>query len=381
MKMKATFSCSSQVFRVDPLIGCGNLLSFVEWLTDYFSREEQSAWSLVMLDLNYFKRINDERGHSFGDKVLHWVGLVLQDEMHMPVYRVGGDEFFVVLQGSAFAAHTALAHAVLDRLAYEAVQLQVPANVVSCAVLHYAAEERWQIGEVLVQANTAMILNKQNRQIDFREFSAQELRQLADPLAARGNTHRLAVQNIVHRLVDQIVDFGVLLDETQNIAYTDQVSGLANSRAAQQVLEQIVESGLQEGRVISIFLIDGDNLREYNKISYAAGDEMIHRLGEVLNNNLRPDDFLARWRVGDEFLVILPEVDQEHALVVGERLRSAVQESAGVWELPVTISIGLAVCPQHGSNARDLLKQAELALERAKTSGKNRVESAGKLPG
>ena len=120
-------------------------------------------------------------------------------------------------------------------------------------------------------------------------------------------------------------------------------------------------------------MIDGDDLRRYNQISYAAGDEMIQWLGATLRDQLRPGDFLARWRVGDEFLVLLPATPLGQAAAVGSRLCRAVQQASEGWPLPVTISIGVAEYPRHGTDEVGLLRQAEAANDRAKALGKNCV--------
>jgi diguanylate cyclase (GGDEF)-like protein len=120
-------------------------------------------------------------------------------------------------------------------------------------------------------------------------------------------------------------------------------------------------------------LIDGDDLKRYNEISYSVGDEMIRDLAHTQQSHLRGGDFLARWRMGDEFLLIMPGTPVEGAVVVGERVRSAVELESQTWPLPVTISAGLAAYPGHGESMSDLLVQAEEAKNTAKASGKNQV--------
>ena len=99
---------------------------------------------------------------------------------------------------------------------------------------------------------------------------------------------------------------------------------------------------------------------------------MIQRLGTTLASRLRPGDFLARWRVGDEFLVILPGTSTEQAGLVGERLCQTVHEASQDWAIPVTVSIGVASFPKHATAAA-LLDEAEAANKEAKQRGKNRV--------
>jgi diguanylate cyclase (GGDEF)-like protein len=170
-----------------------------------------------------------------------------------------------------------------------------------------------------------------------------------------------------------MASFGEMLDESQRLAYTDPVTGLPNIRAAQRQLELATGRAQASQQPFSILLVDGDDLKQYNNISYAAGDEMIQRLGATLNTNLRPGDFLARWRMGDEFLVILPMIGSAQAVVVAERLCTAVRQVSQSWPLPVTISVGVAAYPDHGSSAAELLLRAEATNQQAKAAGKDNV--------
>ena len=83
----------------------------------------------------------------------------------------------------------------------------------------------------------------------------------------------------------------------QQVAYTDTVSNLPNMRAALINLEEVLQNARTKGQPFSILLIDGDNLRAANLISYAAGDEIIPAMGTLFQQNLRPGDYVARWRM------------------------------------------------------------------------------------
>ncbi|MEW5940756.1 MAG: GGDEF domain-containing protein, partial [Chloroflexota bacterium] len=97
------------------------------------------------------------------------------------------------------------------------------------------------------------------------------------------------------------------------------------------------------------------------------------KIHDTLAAVLRPDDFIGRWRMGDEFVIILPSTNIEQAGMVAERLRKSIEKASKGWLYPVTISIGLAYHPKHGFTAEQILEAAEGALRRAKQAGKNRV--------
>ena len=86
------------VERTDTLTGCANLLSFLETFSARLTAFPNLPFSLLVVDLNNFMAFNAAHGHTQGDSVLHWVGIVLRDT-GLPVYRIGGDEFLVLLEG------------------------------------------------------------------------------------------------------------------------------------------------------------------------------------------------------------------------------------------------------------------------------------------
>jgi diguanylate cyclase (GGDEF)-like protein len=148
-------------------------------------------------------------------------------------------------------------------------------------------------------------------------------------------------------------------------------------RAALIKMDQELSRSISSGQPLSILLMDGDNLTLYNNISYAAGDDMIQKISSVLSENLRPGDFIARWRTGDEFIAILPNTTSEGAMNVGERFCSAIREKSQSWLIPTSISIGIATFPKHGKEADTLVDVAESALKKAKDMGKDRIILAG----
>jgi diguanylate cyclase (GGDEF)-like protein len=189
--------------------------------------------------------------------------------------------------------------------------------------------------------------------------------------AASVNNYQIRV---INTLPERLLSFASRLDVSNQLAYLDPNTQLPNSLAAEKEMEHTMQQAQRtNGSKFSILFIDGDNLRLYNDISYQAGDEMIRNLANTLSQHLRPGDFLARWRVGDEFFVILPETPSDKALHVAERLRAAVEDESKVWRIPVSISIGMAEYPASGASIRDLLDAVEKSAKQAKENGKNQV--------
>jgi diguanylate cyclase (GGDEF)-like protein len=120
---------------------------------------------------------------------------------------------------------------------------------------------------------------------------------------------------------------------------------------------------------MSVFHPDDGEFAPLQHISYPP--EMIDNSAILSQHRAR--DFIARWRVGDEFLVLLPATTTEGAFVVAERLRSQVESTSRVWKFPITISIGLSTYPSHGTTIKELLLAVEKAAKHSKEHGKNQI--------
>lgn len=350
------------VERVDALTGCANLLSFLETFSTRLEEQAEASISLLLIDLNNFMAFNAEHGHEQGDAVLHWLSIVLRDT-GLPVYRIGDDEFLVQFDGGKFEEREQVARSVFDRLNREGKQygLENPASVI---LIHFQ-NERLEIADLWIAISDALF--------DVKVFGGRGF-------LVNSYTHASALNNfqldVINMLTERLLSFANRLDATHQIAYLDPITQLPNSLAAEIELKRAIELSGQSGSPFSILFIDGDNLRMYNEISYSAGDQMLRRLSGLLAQHLRPGDFIARWRVGDEFLVVLPETGAEKALAVAERLRSAVEEQSKIWEIPITVSIGVSTCPLNGQTHDDLLSAVEKAAKDSKDSGKNQVNAS-----
>jgi diguanylate cyclase (GGDEF)-like protein len=172
----------------------------------------------------------------------------------------------------------------------------------------------------------------------------------------------------------------------RRVALEDPLTGLGNRRSAERRL-----GAMRLGEEpLSLAVVDVDRFKEVNDdSSHTHGDAVLRRVADLLREHSRTGDEVYRW-AGDEFLVVLPTATAAQALVVMERLRSAVE--AADWSdlipSPVTVSIGVAtapavdeVGPATGVGWRALFDTADLNLFSAKRSGRNRVRAPGGAPG
>jgi diguanylate cyclase (GGDEF)-like protein len=171
-----------------------------------------------------------------------------------------------------------------------------------------------------------------------------------------------------------------LLAALQGMASTDARTGLANTRAFDQMLEDAL-SARQDDESISVLMLDLDHFKDFNdRHGHPAGDEALRAFADILRSCLRDGDLAARYG-GEEFAVALPGVDEGTALAVAERIRSRTESTLislapGITDR-VSVSIGIASAPLQARDRVTLLRLADEGLYLAKQAGRNRVVHAG----
>ena len=363
----------TEFYRLDPLTGSNNFLSFVETLNQLSSWEEHQPFSILYLDMNHLKMLNETRGHSYGDSAIRWLGIVLQEESGAATYRIGGDDFAAILTDGMRSDYEQLLNHIFTRLNKEGEQLGIPSPPARIALIHYDIDNDFSIKDILFHLWEAILDVKSNRDRAIKVYWARDLIKStarAEEQNQDGINHSWEVlRSIANQAINRVLVMGHALDTAQKNALLDSTSGLPNMRAALLRLEKAISSK----QPFAILLMDGDELTRYNNISYAAGDDMIHKISMVLTEKLRPGDFVARWRAGDEFIAVLPDTTADGAMTVGERFRSAIREESQTWRFPTSISIGIAMYPKQGNDIDTLVDAAELSMKKAKEAGKDRV--------
>ena len=168
------------------------------------------------------------------------------------------------------------------------------------------------------------------------------------------------------------------LDQSLELAVTDQLTGLYNRRFLFAQLGPLVQRAQCGGDTVSVMLIDLDHFKRINDtFGHEGGDEVLQEFSARLGSNTRPSDFACRLG-GEEFVVIMPNTPGDVACHAAERLRRQIAASpfsikASPQALEVTVSIGVACAENGDENAEALLKRADEGLYEAKRAGRNRV--------
>ncbi len=183
----------------------------------------------------------------------------------------------------------------------------------------------------------------------------------------------------------QLVVQAQAMERLRGEADLDSLSGLANRRRFRLALNREVERWRRYGLPCALLLLDIDLMKAINDThGHTAGDVVICRIADTLVAASRDNDTPARVG-GEEFALLLAGVSAEKAQVAAERLRMIISALPIPGVGTVTVSIGVAVCPEHANSERRLYAASDAALYVAKNEGRNRVAMAppiqGTLPG
>lgn len=186
----------------------------------------------------------------------------------------------------------------------------------------------------------------------------------------QGKVYRLSiVRDIRRRKADQArIDF---------LAHHDLLTGLPNRALLHERLEFILGTARRRGSRAALLFIDLDNFKAVNdSLGHDAGDAVLRVIAERIPRALRSVDVVSR-HGGDEFLVVLPELDSEHgAMLVARKLLAAINEpvEADGRQVSVSPSIGISIFPRDGDSPRSLIRNADAAMYRAKERGRNNYQ-------
>ena len=188
----------------------------------------------------------------------------------------------------------------------------------------------------------------------------------------------MRVNNIRQRLKRQKNELTEALAQIQQLATHDELTGLPNRRHMLALLENELMRSQRDARPWMVALLDIDFFKLVNDThGHAAGDQVLQAFAASVREALRGNDVLARWG-GEEFLLLLGDTQPSAALALLERVRQAVENhtvDVQGQKVGVTVSIGVAAYTP-GKSVAQLLEQADQALYRAKSGGRNCVMEA-----
>jgi diguanylate cyclase (GGDEF)-like protein/PAS domain S-box-containing protein len=175
-----------------------------------------------------------------------------------------------------------------------------------------------------------------------------------------------------------------LQDQLREQAIHDPLTGLYNRQSLNEFFDRELNLAARRGESISAVMADLDHFKAVNDTyGHQAGDEVLRKFAEFIQHAHRVSDVFCRYG-GEEFLLVLPTMENETACHRIEQLRRVVESTpvvVGPSAIRVTASFGIATFPQHGETREALLAAADSALYAAKDAGRNQVKSYTKSMG
>jgi len=171
-----------------------------------------------------------------------------------------------------------------------------------------------------------------------------------------------------------------LRESLRDQSVRDSLTGLFNRRFMQESLDRELQRAARKMRPLTVVFLDIDHFKRFNDVfGHAAGDSVLLALAELMRSFYRGDDVVCRYG-GEEFAVILPEATEQEAAIRLNEFRQKVKDlvvvGRGAALDSISISVGIAAFPKHGSTSAVLLEAADKALYLSKFEGRDRVSIA-----
>jgi diguanylate cyclase (GGDEF)-like protein/PAS domain S-box-containing protein len=185
------------------------------------------------------------------------------------------------------------------------------------------------------------------------------------------------------QLQSQLIEIGTLQSELRSQAVRDPLTDLFNRRYLDETFDRELARAARENYPVCVLMLDIDHFKKVNDTyGHEAGDFILKALAKTLSARNRRGDFVCRYG-GEEFVVIMPNVDVDTAYRRAEDLRLALNSlhvSYGRFNLSITISVGIACYPSHGEDRESVLRAADRAMYAAKDAGRDHILTYDELP-
>jgi diguanylate cyclase (GGDEF)-like protein len=403
IKLEQALKIIQELAIRDELTGTFNRRHLLKLIEDEKGRADRltTSFCVCLLDIDHFKRINDTYGHSAGDVVLRTFAKAVEGNIRAidSFGRYGGEEFLLMLPETDLDQALALAERV--RVGTERIDFTDVSNTLTVTVSIGIA--RYQYGEnvalTITRADQALYKAKatgRNRSIrhnspDMLDKPAgpasftEPLDGIPDPAKSEvvvlnqkhGEKHGSPGSSLgvsAEVLSADAHDNAEAEWRQASLAHYDPMTGLPNRHIFRDRLSHAMHRATRHNLMLALLTLDINKFKELNNaLGYEKGDAALINVAERVKKCLRECDTVSRWD-GDEFSIILEDVIDENGVhVVAQKIIEEFYEPMvlGETECFLTLSIGVALFPDHDRDIDGLIKKVDAAMLRAKAAGQN----------
>ena len=199
---------------------------------------------------------------------------------------------------------------------------------------------------------------------------------LSETRGLRLNDEVFAAHEQVKRAEQKIESLKSELEQLRGLVQTDQMTGAFNRRGLEDIFKREAARADRNAQPLGLVVVDIDNFKQINdSFGHQYGDAVLINFVAVAKETLRPSDIVARFG-GEEFIILLPDVEMENALTIIQRLQNNLAKSfsshSNEHSMPITFSAGVAL-RSFGEHQNSVINRADKALYQAKRTGKNRA--------
>ena len=367
----------------DALTGCLNRRSFSQQFEGLFEAavEQGTELSCIMIDLDHFKSVNDNFGHSTGDEVIKMLAEVLKKSTRQEdlVGRYGGEEFCLVLPGMTLEVAIKVAERIRLRIKDESSKRfedgpRVTASL-GVACIHDNPEDPSALNNLADEALYGAKQSGRNRVVSYSSMAAGTLAADADQTEAtptrEGGPSVERLQSRILELENLATEFSSELEYSKSY---DELTGLPNQVLFYDRIHQAIERGCRHDQIAAVLIIDIEMFSQINSsLGRAGGDELLKQVAYRLNAIVRKTDGVSRLSVsrfaGDEFAVLLTDLSQKSEVTWAvKRILDLINQPVEIHDKTVylTSHVGVSLYPTDADSVEELLNNAMSAKQYSK---------------
>jgi len=330
--------------------------------------------SVILVDLDHFKGLNDQHGHAVGDTLLVECGRLLEEftSHELFVARFGGEEFVLVSHLDELSTRRTAEQL---RLAIASHEFNNEIRMTTSIGIG-TTDAPVEVSELLSQADEALYAAKaggRNLVYSYDQLKTESTDAGEDvDLAGLENRARVFSERVMSLITQRSK---TLIAGLKHDATTDPLTQMYNRRYLDAQLALDVAAAQRDGFPLCVALLDVDHFGQVNKVhGWPTGDAVLRQVATLIQSNIRETDWVGRYG-GEEFCLVLTNTNLTQSQIVLERLRKAVQnsafESTDGTPLRVTVSIGVVESDIADGTPLELMERASVKTIAAKNAGRN----------